>query len=65
MNKVRMTSSTASTLALPHTNWITQGESIIFTVTASLYINLGFEVNSYLNLGVIMKIKYCMLINHN
>lgn len=65
MNQERMTSSTASSLALPHTNLVSQGKSIAFIMLASPDINPGFEVINYLHVGVTVKIKHCMLVNGN
>lgn len=68
MNQERMTSSTASSLALPHTDlvsMVSQGKSTAFIMLTSPDINLGLEVINYLHVGVTVKIKHCMLVNGN
>lgn len=65
MNKERMTSSTASTRALPHPPWGTQAKSPTCTVSAFPYVNLGFGMIDCLHLEVIVKVEYCMFVEGN
>lgn len=60
-----MTLSAASSFALPQTHWATQAKSTTCTVSASPYVNLGFGVIDHHHLEVIVKVKYCMLVDDN